>query len=239
MNRTNDAVTDRRRSDVPARSIQPALGRTDLPRPRERRLSIDSRAQTKRAGLSFFTAISIEDWLAIGDELLTVSDASAWWLGDWLVYGEQRFPERYRVAISSTNLSYKTLRNYAWVARRFPVARRRDALGLAHHAEVAALPEDAQDYWLDRAVARGLSVAELRRQLRTVRAGAALPAGAEADREDVERVEITVDAERKRRWQDAADSISRDLAEWACAVIDKAAGAEPAGSGEARAVAAG
>ncbi|MGH3373262.1 MAG: LmbU family transcriptional regulator [Actinoallomurus sp.] len=196
----------------------------------ERRLSIDSRAQTRRAGLSFFTAISIEDWLAIGDELVSVSDASAWWLGDWLVYGEQRFPERYRMAIDSTNLSYKTLRNYAWVARRFPVARRRDALGLAHHAEVAALPEGDQEYWLDRTVARSWSVAELRRRLKTVRAGAALPSG--EDRV-VERVEITVDAERKRRWQDAADSISCDLAEWACGVIDKAADAEPSGSARA------
>jgi hypothetical protein len=234
MNRTNEAVTDRRRGNVPARSIQPALGKED--RPAERRLSIDSRAQTKRAGLSFFTAISIEDWLAIGDELHRVSDASAWWLGDWLVYGEQRFPERYRMAISSTNLSYKTLRNYAWVARRFPVARRRDALGLAHHAEVAALPEDDQDYWLDRTVARTWSVAELRRQLKLVREGMALPSG---EGEAVERVEITVDAERKRRWQDAADSISRDLAEWACAVIDKAAGAEPSSSGSERAAVAG
>ena len=165
-----------------------------------------------------------------------MSDASAWWLGDWLVYGEQRFPERYRMAISSTNLSYKTLRNYAWVARRFPVSRRRDALGLAHHAEVAALPEDEQEYWLDRTVARGWSVAELRRQLKAVRAGAALPSGADLA---VERVEITVDAERKRRWQDAADSISCDLAEWACAVIDKAAGGASSSSGTVRAAVAG
>jgi hypothetical protein len=164
--------------------------------------------------------------LAIGDELLSVSDASAWWLGDWLVYGERRFAERYRMAISSTNLSYKTLRNYAWVARRFPVARRRGALGLAHHAEVAALPEDDQDHWLDRAVSQSWSVAELRRHLRAARTRAALPAGAARDDAAVERVEITVDAERKRRWQDAADSISCDLAEWASAVIDKAAGAE-------------
>lgn len=196
-----------------------------LARPGERRLTIDSRAQTRRAGLSFFAAISIEDWLAIGDELLSVSDASAWWLGDWLVYGEQRFPERYRMAIDSTHLSYKTLRNYAWVARRFPPARRRDALGLAHHAEVAALPEEDQDRWLDRAVAGGWPVAELRRRLRSARTRASLPAaGGDAP---VERVEITVDPERKRRWQDAANLIRRDLAEWACAVIDRAAGEDP------------
>jgi hypothetical protein len=216
-------VTDRP-CDVPARSSRPVVPRRDATRPGERRLTIDSRARTRRAGLSFFTAISIDDWLAIGNELLSVSDASAWWLGDWLVYGEQRFPERYRVAISSTNLSYKTLRNYAWVARRFPVARRRDALGLAHHAEVAALPEEDQDRWLDRAVAEGWSVAELRRRLRSARTRQSLPAAGGGA--PVERVEITVDPERKRRWQNAADLVSRDLAEWACAVIDRAAGEE-------------
>jgi hypothetical protein len=152
-------------------------------------------------------------------------NCSAWWLGDWLVYGEQRFPERYRVAIDSTNLSYKTLRNYAWVARSFPPSRRRDALGLAHHAEVAALPDEDQDRWLDRAVAERWSVAELRRRLRIAGTRRALPPAGE--RVPVERVEIKVDPERIRRWQDAADSASRDLAEWACAVIDRAAGAGP------------
>lgn len=216
-------VTDRPR-DMPARSSRSVVPRRDAARHGERRLTIDSRARTRRAGLSFFTAISIDDWLAIGNELLSVSDASTWWLGDWLVYGEQRFPERYRVAISSTNLSYKTLRNYAWVARRFPVSRRRDALGLAHHAEVAALPEEDQDRWLDRAVAEGWSVADLRRRLRSARTRQSLPAAGGGP--PVERVEITVDPERKRRWQSAADLVSRDLAEWACAVIDRAAGEE-------------
>jgi hypothetical protein len=184
-----------------------------------KRLFVDSRAKTRRAGLSFFCAISMEHWLAIGHELVAISDASAWWLGDWLVYGERKFPERYRVAISSTNLSYKTLRNYAWVARKFPVSRRREELALAHHAEVAPLPEEDQEFWLDQAVARGWSVAELRRRLKVARTRA-------VGERFAERVEIAVDAERKRRWQNAADSIGRDLSEWACSVIDRAAGIE-------------
>ncbi len=32
----------------------------------------------------------------------------------------------------------------AWVARRFPVSRRRDTVSFQHHAEVAALPEPEQ-----------------------------------------------------------------------------------------------
>ena len=48
-------------------------------------------------------------------------------------------------------LDYQTLRNYAWVARRFPAGRRRAGVSFAHHAEVARLPEPEQDYWLRRA----------------------------------------------------------------------------------------
>jgi hypothetical protein len=162
--------------------------------------------------------------LCIGTELFVISDASAWWLGDWLVYGQERFPDRYIRVVRETNLSYKTLRNYAWVARKFPVSRRRDTLALQHHAEVAALPEDEQEFWLDRAERAGWSVAELRRQLKAARSSAAQVA--DADSAERERVEIKVDPERKRRWQVAANATSGDLAEWACAVIDRAARAE-------------
>jgi hypothetical protein len=41
--------------------------------------------------------------------------------------------------------------NYAWVARRFAMSRRRDTLSFGHHAEVAALPEPEQDFWLREA----------------------------------------------------------------------------------------
>ena len=43
-------------------------------------------------------------------------------------------------------LDYQTLRNYAWVARRFAMSRRRDTLSFGHHAEVPALPEPEQGY---------------------------------------------------------------------------------------------
>jgi hypothetical protein len=98
-----------------------------------------------------------------------ISDASAWWLGDWLVYGENRFPDRYKSAIEETILSYKTLRNYAWVARRFSASRRRDTLSLHHHAEVAALPLADQESWLDRTEQNRWSVIELRRSLQSYR----------------------------------------------------------------------
>jgi hypothetical protein len=80
-----------------------------------------------------------------------VASSSAWCLGDWLNYGQSAYPGRYQDAIEGTSLDYQTLRNYAWVARRFSLSRRRDRISFGQHAEVAALPEPEQDFWLRKA----------------------------------------------------------------------------------------
>lgn len=81
-------------------------------------------ALTKRTSLSLPPKISIEEWGHIGRKIFVISESSTWWLGDWLIYGQAHYPDRYMRAIEKTQLDYQTLRNYAWVARRYPVARR-------------------------------------------------------------------------------------------------------------------
>jgi hypothetical protein len=98
--------------------------------------------------------------------LAEAASSSAWCLGDWLIYGETRFTGRYRSAVEQTSLDYKTLRNYAWVARKFAHARRRAGLSFEHHAAVASLPEPEQDYWLRKAELFGWSRNDLRREVR-------------------------------------------------------------------------
>jgi hypothetical protein len=117
-------------------------------------------------GLRLPRKFSFETWLAVGQQLATAASSSSWCLGDWLVYGEDIFPGRYREAIELTSLDYKTLRNYAWVTRRFPMSRRRDTLSFGHHAEVAALPRPEQDYWLRKADELGWSRNQMRREVR-------------------------------------------------------------------------
>jgi len=104
--------------------------------------------------------LSLADWKRIGEQIFLISNSSSWWLGDWLVYGQDKFPDRYRIAISEAKLDYQTLRNHAWVARKFPLSRRRDTLSFQHHLEVAALPEADQDIWLERAACFKWSKAE-------------------------------------------------------------------------------
>jgi hypothetical protein len=93
-------------------------------------------------------------------------NSSTWWIADWLIYGETAFPERYREGIHRTALCYQTLRNYAWVARRYEMSRRRDSLTFSHHAEVASLEQPEQDYWLRKAEEYSWSRNELRVQVR-------------------------------------------------------------------------
>jgi hypothetical protein len=119
-----------------------------------------------RAGLVFPHRLPFEAWLNVGAQLAAVAASSAWCLGDWLIYGQAAYGSRYRDAIQRTGLDYQTLRNYAWVARRFELSRRRDTLSIGHHAEVAALPAPEQDFWLRKAEEFGWSTMRLRCEVR-------------------------------------------------------------------------
>ena len=113
--------------------------------------------------------MSYPEWLRLGRRIGTIGRVSAWWLGDWLRYGEGRFGSRYAVGARVTGYDTQTLMNMVYVATRFPVSRRRETLSWSHHAAVAALDRDEQERWLNRALALGLSVRRLRAELAAVR----------------------------------------------------------------------
>ncbi|MFI1004729.1 LmbU family transcriptional regulator [Streptomyces galbus] len=149
--------------------------------PRDAVLSfVGGQATVGTSGMTFPQGLSERSWERIGSGLRELTNSSAWWLGDWLVYGETTYgARRYREAVERTGLDYQTLRNYAWVARRFEHHRRRDSLSFAHHAEVTSLPPAEQDHWLREADRLKWSRNELRRALR---AGAAPAAGGDTHR---------------------------------------------------------
>jgi hypothetical protein len=164
-----------------------------------------------RPGMSF------EEWSTLGSRLGHVSSASAWALGDWLLFGQRSFGRRYRTALLETNLDYQTLRNYAWVAGSFEPSRRRDALSFQHHAELASVPEAEQELWLRRAETEHWSRNELRRRLSSQRS-ARRPAAPAAV---VMRFEVT--PEDEQRWRRAAASKHLELPDWLRTVADAAA----------------
>jgi hypothetical protein len=194
--------------------------------------------------------LSFEKWLIIGQRLSSVASSSAWCLGDWLIYGEAAFKGRYREAVERTSLDYQTLRNYAWVARRFPPTRRREGLSFAHHAEVAALSEPEQNFWLRKAAdllwSRNRLRCEVRTSLRERVAGKADDAdgrpGATSEREpgnsrgapppEAERaispgkIEIHVSAKQIELYETQADKAGLKLQDWVLCLLNQAIGWE-------------
>ncbi|MGA5041501.1 LmbU family transcriptional regulator [Streptomyces capoamus] len=138
-----------------------------VPQPRRPLLiNLAGPVSLQKAGLVIPGQLPLSVWEKVGRELAAISDSSTWWLADWMLYGETAYTGRYREVIERTGLGYQTLRNYAWVARRFPLERRHPELSFAHHAEVASLEPPEQEYWLRWAEQRKWSRNQLRKELR-------------------------------------------------------------------------
>jgi hypothetical protein len=171
-----------------------------------------------RSGLSLPAHLTFERWERAGLQLAGIVESSAWCLGDWLIYGKQRYADRYQRAIQAANLDYQTLRNYAWVARRFEIGRRRETLSFQHHAEVASLPAAEQDEWLERAEQRGWTRNQLRRQVRNSRSD---PGRSASGSLPLPRLRVPTD--RFERWREAADQAGTDFDRWIVTALDLAA----------------
>lgn len=200
--------------------LRPQLIGGPLPGPEVR-----ERSQTR---LSVPRQTSYGNWLDMGVRLSTLATASAWCLGDWLIYGETYFPGRYRDAVEQTALEYKTLRNYAWVARRFTPERRHAKLSFGHHAEVARLPKPEQDFWLRKAGLYGWSRNELRKQVRDSIRERALgeSPGDGAKRQDsrgVEQLPVGVTGSQLLIIKQAAAKTGLPVGAWAAQVLEKTA----------------
>jgi hypothetical protein len=122
------------------------------------------------------TEIELSEWSAVGRRFGEIGRCSQWWLGDWIHYGNLRFGERYTRAVKLTGYDAQSLMNMVYVASHFEISRRRESLSWSHHAAVAALDLDSQEYWLGRALADKLSVADLRVELRCRRQALEAPA---------------------------------------------------------------
>lgn len=179
-------------------------------------LGQEGRIFATRVGLRFPAKLHYEDWERAGAQLARIADSSTWCLGDWLVFGQVEYVDRYRRAIDLAGLDYQTLRNYAWVARRFTPDRRHEKLSFQHHAEVASLPPEDQDTWLTRAEEFALSKNELRRQIRRSRQP-------ESEPKDLVQFQVSLVADQKQRWEAAAESADKNLAEWIISTLDNAA----------------
>jgi len=201
-------------------------------RSRARRLVVDHRddrdpgqkrpffegAAPSLSGMGFSDALPFDRWVEIGRNVRTHQNASLWWLGDWLNHGKKMYGRRYKYGVALSGLDYHTLRNYAMVARRLDLSRRRDNLSFHHHAEVCALSPEQQDLWLDRAEEGAWTRNELRRQLREERRPTTHT-----------NLRISIDLARRSRWLGAASTSGVSLETWILHTLDAAAEASLGG----------
>lgn len=178
----------------------------------------NGRVLTTRVGLQMPPGMNFDDWEQAGRRLAGVLDSSAWWLGDWLVYGKDNYADRYQRGIRAAGLKYQTLRNYAWVSRRFDHSRRRAKLTFQHHAEVASLPMDEQELWLQRAEELCWTTKQLRSSIQDARHPRAV---------DVQHVQavsrLPVPGNRLVWWSKAAECTGVDFEAWVLMTLDGAA----------------
>jgi hypothetical protein len=132
--------------------------------------------------------IDRREWILVGQRLASFTRCSQWWIGDWIRYGSTTWGEKYADAIRITGQDAGTLRNWAYVASRFPLSLRSDKLSWSHHVLIAPFATVSErKAWLERAERDRLTVEDLRIELGAARRAAAQqeegeePAGAATD----------------------------------------------------------
>lgn len=173
---------------------------------------------TTKVGLHIPVGLAFEEWERAGRQLSGLLNSSSWWLGDWLIYGKDQYADRYERGIRAAGLQYQTLRNYAWVSRRFELHRRRPELSFQHHAELASAPVDEQETWLDRAERMKWNTKQLRNAIRAEREGTSQQTSAVATTR-----RLAVPDNRLQWWHKAAAHAGTELEEWVTATLDAAA----------------
>lgn len=113
------------------------------------------------------TDITYRHFERIGALLGNISDASKWWIGDWLLFGDDLFGEKMAQAQEATGRAFHTLQNYRWVSSKVAMPRRHAQVSHSAHAEVAALPPEEQERWLEQTEENDWSVQELRAAIRS------------------------------------------------------------------------
>lgn len=117
-------------------------------------------------GLFLPPDLEFDRYEALGGMLGALHQMNSFLIGDWLLYGEHTYGEKYAQAALQLGLSEQTCTNYASIAKRVPPSRRRiGRVSFSVHAEVAALSPNEQRHWLKVAEEEGLTKMELRQRI--------------------------------------------------------------------------
>jgi hypothetical protein len=117
-------------------------------------------------GIQFNEELSFEEWDDLGQKLAPIAKSIGFIIGDWINYGESRYGEKYDEALKRTGLTYSTLSEYSYVARRVEFCARAQNLDYSIHRTVAKIKDpEEQKRWLCLAEQHRLSVRRLRKSI--------------------------------------------------------------------------
>lgn len=147
---------------------------------------------------------TLDHYTKLGTWLGLMNRASVWWIGDWLLYGEGRYGERWSQALTATGLTEETLRQRMAVCEAIPPDRRKANVGFSLHHAVKNLPARDRDRLLTNAAAHAWTLAQMNHAIKELTREPTEPM---FDGDDMERPEAKVD---KALLEEVAHAILRD-----------------------------
>jgi rubrerythrin len=118
-------------------------------------------------GATIAPDITFDDYCEALARCQRLANATAWCVGDLILYGEEReWGEKYTQAISETGKSVNTLMAAVSVSRAYPPEARVEAVSWSHHREAMRLKDpEARHAALETAASEGTSALALREKL--------------------------------------------------------------------------
>lgn len=126
---------------------------------------IEGFCELSTTNLTFKRDVSKEEWMDVFKALKQVEGCVQFWIGDCLAYRQQKWG-MYDDIAEETGMDKKTLWEYKNVSQSIKPSARAEQLSYTHHREVASLPPEKQELFLNMAVEDKLSVRDLRNKIK-------------------------------------------------------------------------
>lgn len=123
--------------------------------------------QYKPVYLEFDRSPTWDEAVSLVSTLTGMAHSLAWWVGDFFSYASRAWPETWTQLIPD-NFSIETLRNWVWVAERYPrelrelPSKRGGLLPWSVYQACAGLDEPDRVRMIHKAADEGLSTGEIR-----------------------------------------------------------------------------
>ena len=115
-----------------------------------------------KSSLEFSRTITYEEADVLANTLTRMTRGIAWFWGDFLIYIEKAFPDKWSQLIPE-DLKSESLRNWKWVAEKFPQPLRDSGLAWSIYQAVAGIENMAERHdLLVRIKNEGLTYGEVR-----------------------------------------------------------------------------